>query len=409
VKIALVSNFWYRRGGLERVMLADAGELEARGHQVGAFASAHALNEPSRFSPLFPLSVDHGALGRDQRILERAATGARLFHNPAAVRAFDQFVEEFRPQVVHQHGLSRQLSASVLERAHALRIPTVLTLHDYSLRCPAGSLSRRDAPVCIDVSCAGHRYDRAVRFRCVHGSGVASALAATELLSARAFRRYQRSVDLFLVPSRYVRERMVESGLPASRLSVLANAIEPRDGPAPALGTSVLAYGRLVKDKGFDLVIAAARHLPGIQFVIAGDGPERPNLERLSSELRNVAFAGLVNEQRLAELLADALIVVVPSRWPEPFGMVVLEAWRDCRPVVATRRGALAEIVEDGATGLIVDAEDPLALVHAIERLVAEPDLARALGDRGRLEADTTYAMSAHVDALEATYQGLLT
>ena len=66
IRIALVSNFWYRRGGLERVMLADARELEARGNKVGAFASAHALNEPSRHSSLFPPSVDHGALGRDR-------------------------------------------------------------------------------------------------------------------------------------------------------------------------------------------------------------------------------------------------------------------------------------------------------------------------------------------------------
>ena len=230
----------------------------------------------------------------------------------------------------------------------------VLTLHDYSLRCPAGTLSRTDAPECIEVSCAGHRYDRAIRFSCVHDSRSASALAAVELLVARALRRYERAVDQFVVPSAYLARRMREAGLPASRLVVLPNAVERRPAPASPPGEIVVVTGRLVATKGLDTVIAAARLRPDTPFVIAGDGPERASLEASAAGLANVTFAGWLDGPGLERLLGEAAAVVVPSTWPEPFGMVVLEAWRAARAVVVTSRGALPEIVRDERDGLVV-------------------------------------------------------
>src|SRR5438094_8560469 len=88
MKITLASNFWYLRGGLERVMFAEASGLRERGHEVRPFASAHPLNEPASTSSYFPPSVDHGALGREQGPIDRALTAARLVHHGRAVRAF---------------------------------------------------------------------------------------------------------------------------------------------------------------------------------------------------------------------------------------------------------------------------------------------------------------------------------
>jgi glycosyltransferase involved in cell wall biosynthesis len=408
MRIALLSNFWYQRGGLERVMLSDAVGLQDRGHLVVPFASDHPLNEPTPFASYFPASVDHGALGKDQSFAGRATTAVRLFHNAEAVAAFDRLVAEARPQVVHQHGVSRQLSPSVLERAHELGIPTVLTLHDYSLRCPAGTLSRAMAPECVGLSCAGHRYDRAIRFSCVHGSRTASAIAAAELLVARALRRYERAVDLFLVPSQYVARRMIESGLSGARVRAMPNAIEPPTDKVEPPGSSVLAYGRLVDVKGFDLVISAARALPSQEFVIAGDGPERLKLERAATQLPNVRLIGLAAKAEIPSLIREAMAVVVPSVWPEPFGMVVLEAWREGRPVVVSRRGALPEIVDHGSTGIVFEPGNEVALTSAIQSLIDDPVFAMALGARGRDKAETTYSMPSHLDRLEATYSEFL-
>ena len=244
--------------------------LLARGHTVAAFASAHRLNEPSPYASLFPESIDHGKLGLGMSPVERIRTAVHLLHNGPAVSAFDRFLDEFHPDVVHQHGMSRQLSPSVLARARTRGIPTILTLHDFSLRCPAAILSRTGEPECLTVSCAGHRYDRAIRFRCVHDSAAASAVAALELLVTRALRRYERASDLFMVPSAYVAQRMQESGLPAHQMRLLSNAVEEPDEDAVPLGSFIVAYGRLVHYKGFGLLLRIAAALPSVRFRYRG-------------------------------------------------------------------------------------------------------------------------------------------
>ena len=408
MRIALLSNFWYRRGGLETVMTTDARLLEGRGHRVAGFAAAHPLNDPAEFSRFFPPLTEHGDVGRGFGAADKLRSAGRLFSNRAAVRGFEAFAEAFEPDVVHQHGLSRQLSASVLEAAKRRGLPTILSLHDYSLRCPAGTLSRTGAPECIELSCAGHRYDRAVRFSCVHASRSASGLAAVELLVARALHRYERSVDVFVVPSEYVGRRMRETGVKSTKLRVLPNAVEPPTVDATAPGRRVVCVGRLVAAKGMDVVVDAARLRPDVSFVIAGDGPERAALESRASGLANLEFAGRLDGPDLQRLYEDAACVLVPSTWPEPFGMVVLEAWQASRPVVVTSRGALPEIVRDDSDGLVVAPSDPAALAAAIDRLVADPKLAARMGDAGRRRVLDFYAIDAHLDRLEALYRDLI-
>ncbi len=131
--------------------------------------------------------------------------------------------------------------------------------------------------------------------------------------------------------------------------------------------------------------LPAAGNVPP-RLVIAGDGDDRPRLEALAATLGlagQVLFTGFVSEATLAELYDRAAVFVMPSRG-EGFGLVYLEAMRAGRPSVAARAGAAAEIVADGETGLLVDPLDPDAIAGALARLLAAPDLARAMGEAGR-------------------------
>ena len=201
---------------------------------------------------------------------------------------------------------------------------------------------------------------------------------------------------------------MREAGLPADRLRLMPNSVEPtesHDGPDEGY---VLAFGRLVAIKGFELVVDLARRRPDTRFVIAGDGPERPRLESATRDLGNVEFTGFLGGDVLRPLIRGARVVLVPSLWPEPFGMVVLEAWREGRPVVAARSGALAELVDDGNTGYTFDRGDVTAADGALGRLVDDEAHATALGQNGRRLVHTTYSFEAHLDRLEALYHELL-
>lgn len=204
----------------------------------------------------------------------------------------------------------------------------------------------------------------------------------------------------------------------ADRISVIPNGLEVPDleaAPLPFDPPTIVALGRLVADKGFDLALDSFGHLverfPDARLVVAGDGPERLALEDKAAELglaNSVTFPGWVAPELVPELMNDATVVVMPSRWREAFGLVALQAALMERPVVATRVGGIPEVVEDGVTGLLVDNEDERALCDATCTLLAHPQVAREMGRRGRIRAIEQFSLDAYVDAYEDLYARLL-
>jgi glycogen(starch) synthase len=185
-------------------------------------------------------------------------------------------------------------------------------------------------------------------------------------------------------------------GLTAAKSRVIFNGVEPepQKGNAPALPFSryVLGLGRVVPKKGFDLLLSAfariAMEFPDVGMVIGGDGGERERLERTAASIgsgERVHFAGPLNRAAVASLMRGAEVFVMPSRL-EPFGIVILEAWRAGVPAIATSRGGASEFVEDGRTGLVVDPSDTPALAGAIRSLLRNADLREALAREARRE-----------------------
>jgi phosphatidylinositol alpha-1,6-mannosyltransferase len=159
----------------------------------------------------------------------------------------------------------------------------------------------------------------------------------------------------------------------------------------------MLTVGRLVSRKGIDTTLAALPALlpdfPGLTYVVAGDGPDRPRLEKLAAGLGvsgAVQFAGRVAGDRLPALFREAHLFVMPVREEtagasvEGFGIVYLEASASGLPVVAAASGGAAEAVHDGLTGLVVPPDDPQALTAALRRLLGDADLRRQMGRAGR-------------------------
>ena len=153
----------------------------------------------------------------------------------------------------------------------------------------------------------------------------------------------------------------------------------------------MLYAGRLSPEKGVLELVEAAR---GMNLVVAGDGPLRPRVP----EAR-----GFVPPDELERLYARAALVACPSR-REGFGVACLEAMAHGRPVVATAVGGLLDLVVDGETGLLVPTRDPAALRTALERLLADRQLRRRLGDAGRARARRLFSWDSVTDATVAAY-----
>ncbi len=216
--------------------------------------------------------------------------------------------------------------------------------------------------------------------------------------------------------SQAMRARVIEC-VPemSARTSVIYNGLPlPTTAPTPLPfePPHLLAMGRVVADKGFDLAIDALAALlpdfPSLRLTIAGDGLHKPALEVQVERLgigHAVYFAGWVQPEAVYDLINTATVVLVPSRWYEPFALVAVEAAQMARPVVATRAGGLPEVVLDGQTGQIVERKSSQALAEGVRFLLKHPDEARRMGEAGRKRAAEVFAFSRMVDEYEQVYR----
>jgi len=202
-----------------------------------------------------------------------------------------------------------------------------------------------------------------------------------------------------------------------SKSSVIQNGLEcPHTKPSRLSfkNPTILCIGRLIKDKGFDIAIGAfqsiLKSLPEANLIIAGDGPERKYLEEKTSCLglsRAVCITGWIPPEEVPELMNKATLVVVPSRWEEPFCLVALQAAQMGRPVVASKTGGIPETVLDKKTGLLFEKENIKDLEEKILFLIQNPHAALRMGKTAKKRADTEFSMGRVVKQYDSLFKKL--
>lgn len=284
-------------------------------------------------------------------------------------------------------------------RVAAEAAPVVAYAHDYFMACPGGA-----------------RYLHRSRAFCTEGPGLrcfrrAYTERTTNRRPDRLLRAYSRArawphgweaVARVLVASPFVGEVLVAGGLPRDLLRVVPYPVAPaaREPSSPA--TDVAFVGRLVASKGIDVLLRALSRLEGVSAAVAGDGPDRPRLERLASELglgRRVRLLGWLDAARVAHLLSESRLLVLPSLWDEPFGIAGLEALAAGVPVVASDVGGVSSWLRDGEAGVLVPRADEEALAVAIRRLLEDETLRLELAGRGPAVAGS-FSLDRHLELL---------
>jgi glycosyltransferase involved in cell wall biosynthesis len=399
LRVLVVNKFWYQRGGLERVMFDEVSWLESAGHLIAHFSTKHPLNEPSAWSDYFTPYLELGEGGNLSAAQKLRAVGWMLY-NREAVSRFTRLLIDFRPDVVHVHGIHRQLSSSLLVAASQRRIPVIQTMHDYHAFCCADVLLRGNGALCEPALCSLSRPWASIRHRCVRGSLALSGLASGESFCRNVLLRSTRLMARLVSPSRFLAGQLQRAGLHTPPVDVIPNAVplQPVSNP----GSGLLFTGRLAPEKGLAVLLEAA-HQTGIPLVIAGDGPLMSQVRSQSSA--GVSLLGRVPPQRVSELLAASAAVVVPSIWYENAPLSVLEAMACGTPVVASDIGGIPEIVRSGVDGLLVPPGSADALAAAIRTLIADPDKADEMGSAARDRVAKEFSPVRHVESLVRTYE----
>jgi glycosyltransferase involved in cell wall biosynthesis len=322
-----------------------------------------------------------------------------------AFAALEAVMKRERPDLVHIH----KVAAPAMIGLAAQRLPTIVTVHDHAAYCPGGSkVFWRTGAVCtrpLGVPCLIHAYAH----RC----------AARHPL--RLWRQFQFSLEAMsalqrahrvLTLSGYVRERLLQSGLGSDHVTVLAPWVEMPPATAPKEGESVLFAGRLTREKGVEALLRALSLVPiPVEAVIAGDGPLRRSCEQLASQLsvdRSLQFRGWLSAAALKEEYARCAFLVLPSLWPEPFGMVGPEAMAYGKPVVAFDGGGVRDWLIHGVNGLLVPKGDTRGLATAMGQLLVDPELRAQLGAAARDHVMERFNRKLHISGLVARYRELL-
>jgi len=398
VRILQINKFLYRRGGAERYMFDVAAALRRRRHDAFFFGTDHPANTEREYRRFYPPYRDFAS----PRVGVRAAWAATW--SAAAAKKIAAFVAEVRPEVAHLHNVAYHLTPSIVEALARAGVPAVMTLHDYNLLCPNHYFFSREEPC---FRCAEGKYLACITRRCVKGKFGGSIIGYLAHRRARRRRVYYRLARI-IAPSAFLAEKVRAAGYDASRVTFLPPAISLRSPKERRRGPHFLYAGRLAYEKGVDALIQAVGLAgPRVKLKIAGAGPEEAELRRIAAAYApdRVEFLGHLKAGELAEAMASARAVVVPSRWPENTPAVILEAFAAGTAVVAARLGGVPEMVEDGAEGVLVEPGDVAAWVGALERLAADGRAARKLGAAGRARLERDFSFRDHLSRLLALFE----
>jgi glycosyltransferase involved in cell wall biosynthesis len=342
-------------------------------------------------------------------ILSKAFAPAAAFWNPHAVGELRRYQSIGRYDFWQIHNVFPAMSPAVYQLAFELGVPVVHYLHNYRLGCVNGFFLNHGLPC---QRCAGGDFLPALLTACWHDSRLKSGLMGAVTSKARNLGIFSK-IAHWIAVSRAQAEEHVAMGIPRERISVIPHFLELTGAELPhPLGEDVIFVGRLSKEKGVDRLLRAWKIIQesGRRLWIVGDGPERGELESLavSLNLKNVTFTGFVDRSAMGDLWKKAACSIVPSIWKEPFGMVVLESWARSCPVVAHRIGGLAEIIDDGVNGLLVESDDIPGLASAVLRLLHEDDFCSRLGKEGSLKLRDLYSRTNWQDSILRVYEGLI-
>ncbi|HWY14143.1 MAG TPA: glycosyltransferase family 4 protein [Rhizomicrobium sp.] len=398
MKVLLANKFFFPNGGSETVLFQERSHLVASGVEVVDFSMQDVRNLPSSYSPHFVSNRQYRA---GQGKLRSVGAAVSMVHSPEAVRRIGKLLDETKPDLMHCHNIYHQLTPSIIRAAKLRGVPVVLTLHDYKVVCPVHSRLRHGAPC---SQCLEGNFFRVAANRCEQGSLAKSMLLYAEAAVQRALRSYEQ-VDRFIAPSLFMLQA-VSHRFAKERISLLYNGIDTMHSrPSARDGNYVLYFGRLSSEKGAETLLQAQELARGTwALVIAGTGP----LERmLRSRYPYATFVGHLSSESLKETIANASLVVVPSRWYENCSMSVLEAMAHGKAVVGTTMGGIPELVADGKTGCLFNAGRADQLAEIVGRLMNDDVLRASMGTAGRDRVQKNFSLDAHHVGLLEIYRSV--
>lgn len=342
MKILLANKFYYRRGGdcIYMLNLEKLLKAHGHGHEVAVFAMDYPENLDTPWKKYFPKNMS------------KLMAFTRPFGSHEVKSTFKKLLDDFKPDVVHLNNVHTQLSPVMAELAHQRGIKVVWTLHDYKLLCPRYDCLKNGNTIC--ETCFNGDKKACLDNKCMKGSKLASFIGFKEAIVWNR-ERLEASTDVFICPSQFMADKMVQGGFSKSKMQTLCNFIDVEkckfsstDGTddvefLPKKEEYYCFIGRLSHEKGAKTLIEAANQLP-YKLVIIGGGPLMDELKSVAHT--NIEFVGFKQWDDIKQLVGKARFSVIPSEWYENNPLSVIEAQCLGTPVLGANIGGIPELTD---------------------------------------------------------------
>jgi glycosyltransferase involved in cell wall biosynthesis len=403
MRILMVQTFYYPRGGDSTQMFNLTRLLEEKGHEVIPFAMHHSQNVPSPYERYFVSEIDYPAMLAERSPRAAWRVAYRSIYNREAKRKIAALISDVNPDIVHLHNFRAHLTSSILAPLERSRVPVVWTLHDCSLVCPNSSFLSH-GEVC--ERCLPNRFYQVLLHRCKKDSLGASFMAMLTSYFDRLI-RVPAKIRRFITPSRFLRSKLIEGGIPADRITWIPNFIDLDAYRSLPEQDYFIYVGRLSPEKGLDTLIRAVGSLVGGHLKVVGEGPGGDELRSLAARTGagRVEFLGFRSGKELRRLIGGSQFLVLPSRCIENLPFSIMEAFASGKAVVASPMGGIPEMVEDGVNGFLFPADDEAALTGCLKQLLGDRTLREEMGRRGRAKAEALYEREGHYRKIIEVYR----
>ncbi len=375
-RVLVVHNEYQQKGGEDRVVEDEIELLRSQGHEVRLFSK----NNKS-ISSINALSMFFGT----------------IWSRKVETEIRDE-IESFEPDVMHVHNTFPLISPSIYWAAARTHVPVVQTLHNFRLLCVQAMFLRNDE-ICED--CLGKLPWRGVARQCYRGSAAQSATAIIMLGAHRAIATYRDKVTRFIALSEFAKSKFVASNqISSNQLVVKPNFVDIDFEPAFGNRVGGVVVGRLSREKGLHVLVAALAQLKQAKFEVIGSGPEQVLLENNAK----ISLLGWKPKEFLTDKMRAARYLLLPSICYENFPRTLVEAFACGLPVIASRLGALPEIIQEGRNGLLFDPGSAEDLARKIEWADNHPLEMAEMGRNARETYENKYTAKQNYRQLVQIY-----
>ncbi|MDV7140114.1 glycosyltransferase [Maribacter sp. TH_r10] len=396
MKILLINNYHYARGGADTVYLNTGKLLKNNGNEVIYFSTTDEQNQKEGQNIFFIAPFNTGLTHLP-----------RFFYSQKAFLNLKSLISKERPDVAHVHIFYGQLTNAVIKALKDNNIPIVMTIHDYRILCPINIMLNNNEKIC--EKCAGGKYYNSALYKCNKSNFLFSTVSAMESYFRDIFFDYKKNIDHFIMVSEFIKNKHVEY-YPSlkEKSSTLYNF---KDFEDRKLNTekngNLLYFGRLSKEKGIMTLLKALRLLPNITLKIVGTGPMENEIKDFLSKnkMHNIKLLGYCKGDVLWSNIEKSNFSVIPSEWYENNPMTVIESLQLGTPVIGAKIGGIPEIVRS-EHGFIFNSGSVEDLKNTIERAFAlNIEDYKQMQLNGINFAQTKFAAKSHYSTLMGIYK----